>query len=105
MPEHTYYSDAPDLKSITNDIERDLAACGFADQVRILPGIRLLRRPASTLKDRGDVLQKSNAVGYWMYELADLQGKTPIEFEGALADAPEKYVSALHEMNASVETF
>jgi hypothetical protein len=103
MPEHTYYSDAFDLKSITSDIEKDLSACGFADQVRILPGIRLLRRPASSLKDRGEVLQKSNAAGYWMYELADLQGKTPIDFEGALVDAPQGYVTALHEMNAKLK--
>ena len=79
-----------------------MAACGFADQVRILPGIRLLRRPASSLKDRGDVLSQSNAVGYWMYELADLQGKTPIEFEGSLVDAPDAYVTALHEMNGKL---
>ena len=43
---------------------------------------------------------KRNVAGYWMYELADLQDKKPIEFEGALVDPPDKYVTALHEMNA-----
>ena len=49
MPEHTYYSDGDDLNHIISQIKSDLIACGFADQVRILPGIRLLRRPASSV--------------------------------------------------------
>ena len=99
MPEHTYYSDASDLNRILSQMERDLAACGFADQVRILPGIRLLRQPADILADRGKVIRESNAVGYWMYELADLQNKTPIDFEGALVDPADRYIDALREMN------
>jgi hypothetical protein len=99
MPEHTYYSDAADLNRIVTQIEKDLAACGFADRVRILPGIRLLRQPSATLADRGKVIRDSNALGYWLYELADLQNKTPIDFEGALVDPADRYIDALHEMN------
>jgi hypothetical protein len=46
------------------------------------------------------VIENSNAAGYWMYELADLQDKTPIDFEGKLIDPADQYVRALHEMNS-----
>jgi hypothetical protein len=103
MPEHTYYSDASDLDRIIHQVEQDIAACGFAGQVRVLPGIRLLRRPASSLVDRGTVIRNSHAPGYWMYELADLAGKVPIAFEGSLVDPPDRYVKALHAMNEQIK--
>jgi hypothetical protein len=103
MPEHTYYSDAADLDRIIGDMTHELAACGFADQVRILPGIRLLRRPAASLANRGETIAKDGLPGYWLYELADLGSKKPIDFEGTLVDPPDKYIDALHEMNAKLE--
>jgi hypothetical protein len=103
LPEQTYYSDAADLDRIDRRIQDELAACGFADQVRVLPGVRLLRLPASSLLPRAQVIQKSNVPGYWMYELADLQGKEPIPFEGALVDSPAEYVNALHAVNAMLQ--
>lgn len=102
MPEHTYYSDAADLNRIIHQVNTDIAACGFAQEVRVLPGIRLLRRPASSLIDRGKVIQQANIPGYWMYELADLGNKTPIDFEGRLVEPAEKYTDALHQMNAQL---
>jgi hypothetical protein len=103
LPEHTYYSDAADVGRIVGQIESDLAAAGAADRVRVLPGLRLLRRPASSLADRGRVIGDSAAVGYWLYELADLTGqKTPIDFEGNLVDPPAAYVSALSDMNRQI---
>jgi hypothetical protein len=68
--------------------------------VRILPGIRLLRRSASSLIDRGRVIHDSKAAGYWMYELADLgKSKQPIDFEGDLVDPISDYIAALSKMN------
>ena len=104
LPEHTYYSDASDLDRIINQIEADIDAAGAAGTVKVLPGIRLLRRDAASLAPRGKVLRDSNAAGYWMYELADLAGKTPIDFEGTLVDPPAKYVQELAKMNRVVRT-
>jgi hypothetical protein len=100
LPEHTYYSDASDLDRIIRQIDRDIDAAGAGANVKVLPGIRLLRRNAASLAPRGDVIRKSSAVGYWMYELDDLGGKTPIDFEGTLVEAPGRYVEALAAMNA-----
>jgi len=75
------------------------SAAGAGGRVKVLPGIRLLRRDAASLAERGKVIEKSSAVGYWLYELDDLGGKTPIDFEGTLVDPPGEYVKALAEMN------
>ena len=81
------------------------------DDVRALFGSREVvtvltstwhERDAASLAPRGKVLRDSNAAGYWMYELADLAGKTPIDFEGALVDPPAKYVESLAEMNRAI---
>jgi hypothetical protein len=104
LPEHTYYSDAGDLDRLIKQIERDVADAGAGGTVKVLPGIRLLRRDAASLAARGNVIHDSNAAGYWMYELADLAGKTPIDFEGTLVDPPEKYVDELAKMNRIVHT-
>jgi hypothetical protein len=102
LPEHTYYSDAADLDRIIKQIDQDIAAAGAGGTVRVLPGIRLLRRDAASLQARGQVIRDSNAVGYWMYELADLADKTPIDFEGKLVDPPGKYVAELAKMNRTI---
>lgn len=103
MPEHTYYSGAADLKRIVRQIDADIDTMGAAGRVRVLPGVRILRRPASSLPDRGRAIRDSDAVGYWMYELADLEeGKTVIDFEGSAVDPLEKYWEAFSEMNAIV---
>jgi hypothetical protein len=99
LPEHTYYSNAADLDMIIKQIDSDLTAAKAQDRVKILPGLRVLRRPAASLIDRGHVIHDSNAVGYWMYELSDLQGKGPIDFEGSLIEPPAKYIDAFREMN------
>jgi hypothetical protein len=100
LPEHTYYSDAADLDRIIKQIEMDVSADGASERVRILPGIRLLRRSASSLIDRGRVIHDSKAAGYWMYELADLgKSKQPIDFEGDLVDPISDYIAALSKMN------
>jgi hypothetical protein len=103
LPEHTYYSDAADLERIISQIEHDIDAAGAGGTVKVLPGIRLLRRDAASLAARGKVIRGSNAAGYWMYELADLAGKPPIDFEGALVDPVEKYVEALRAMNQAIQ--
>ena len=72
--------------------------------VRVLPGIRVLRQPAASLIERGRAIRDADVPGYWMYELADLAGKTPIDFEGTLLDPPEKYVRALAEMNKIIHS-
>jgi hypothetical protein len=102
LPEHTYYSDGPDMTRIVAQIEQDIATAGAAGTVRVLPGIRLLRRDAASLRDRGQAIKTSTAAGYWLYELADLRDKTPIDFEGSLIDTPGKYADALAEMNRAV---
>jgi hypothetical protein len=99
LPEHTYYSDGADLARITAQIEHDIADAGAAGTVRVLPGIRLLRRDAASLADRAKIIRDSSAAGYWMYELSDLQGKSPIDFEGELIDPPGTYIDRLGEMN------
>jgi hypothetical protein len=104
MPEHTYYSDAADLDRIIKQIERDIADAGAGGTVKVLPGIRLLRRDAASLIPRGKVIHDSSAAGYCMYELADLAGKTPIEFEGTLIDPPQEYVRKLSEMNRLIHS-
>src|SRR2546421_8521354 len=65
LPEHTYYSDAADLGRIIQQMNADIAAIGAKDQVRVLPGIRVLRQPAATLLDRGRVIRDSDVPGYW----------------------------------------
>lgn len=103
MPEHTYYSDAADLRRIIGQIDRDIADAGAAGTMRVLPGIRMLRRDAASLAPRGEVIRDSDVPGYWMYELADLTGgKTAIDFEGELVEPTEKYVKALGEMNRAM---
>src|SRR5262249_34836333 len=104
MPEHTYYSDAADLDRIIRQIERDIADAGAGGTVKVLPGIRLLRRDAASLVPRGKVIRDSGAAGYWMYELADLDGKTPIDFEGTLVDPPDRYVHELADVNRLVHS-
>jgi len=102
LPEHTYYSDAADVDRIIKQIDRDISEAGAAGTVKVLPGIRLLRRDAASLKARGEVIKNSTAAGYWLYELSDLADKTPIDFEGTLVDPPGKYVDALRDMNGSI---
>jgi hypothetical protein len=102
MPEHTYYSDAPDLRRIITQVYADIDAMGATGQVRVLPGVRLLRQPASTLPPRGQVIHDSPAVGYWLYELADFNGKPPIDFEGSLVDPEPAYLDALRATNAAI---
>src|SRR5207302_11116793 len=48
----------------------------------LLPGIRILRRSAASLVERGEVIGRTKVPGYWMYELADLGNKGIIDFEG-----------------------
>ena len=102
LPEHTYYSDGPDVARIVAQIERDVAAANAAGTVRVLPGIRLLRRDAASLRERSEAIKTSTAAGYWLYELADLRDKTPIDFEGSLVDPPATYRDALAEMNRAL---
>jgi hypothetical protein len=83
-------------------IEQDIASAGAAGMVKVLPGIRLLRRDAASLRERGEAIKASTAAGYWLYELADLRDKTPIDFEGALIDSPAKYIDALADMNRAL---
>ena len=103
LPEHTYYSDAADLHRVVEQVHVDLREMHADDVVKILPGIRLLRRPASSLGDRGKVIAQDECGGYWLYELADLGAKTPIDFEGALVDPAEDYWKALAEMNKFIQ--
>jgi hypothetical protein len=102
LPEHTYYSDGPDVTRIVAQIEQDITSAGAAGTVKVLPGIRLLRRDAASLRERGEAIKTSTAAGYWLYELADLRDKTPIDFEGALVDPPAKYVDALADVNRAL---
>jgi hypothetical protein len=84
LPEHTYYSDAPDLSRIIRRTNADLEALNARDKVKILPGLRILRQPASTIAERAKVIHDSDVPGYWLYELSDLgPGKGIIDFEGA----------------------
>lgn len=104
LPEHTYYSDAPDLERIIKQVRADIREMGAQGVVDVLPGIRILRRDAASLIPRAHVIRDSNVPGYWMYEWADLEGKAPIDFEGDLVDPAEKYLSAFKEANAIVRT-
>jgi hypothetical protein len=104
LPEHTYYSDATDLERIIHEIDKNIAEMNATGTIRVLPGIRALRRSVASLADRGKVIQAANVPGYWLYELADLQGKKPIEFEGELIEPAENYWHAFAEMNKSLET-
>jgi hypothetical protein len=99
MPEHTYYSDANDLSRIVGEMEKQIRQCGAEGSVKVLPGVRLLRQTADSMIDRGKALANSDVPGYWMYELADLQGKPAIDFEGRLIEPGENYVKALRETN------
>jgi hypothetical protein len=103
LPEHSYYSDASDLHRIIERISADLRQLHAEASVKVLPGIRLLRRPASSLIDRGKVIAADDVPGYWLYELADLGNKTPIDFEGTLVDPAEQYWKSLAEMNRIVQ--
>ena len=104
LPEHTYYADANDLDRIIRQVQRDIADAGADGQVRVLPGIRLLRRDAASLLERGKIIRDADIPGYWMYELADLTAaKKPIEFEGSLIEPVEKYVRALAAMNEQLQ--
>ena len=75
MPEQTNYSDGADLKRIVGQINKDIEAAGAAGRVRVLPGVRIVRRPAASLMERGKAVRESGAVGYWLYELADGGGE------------------------------
>jgi hypothetical protein len=99
MPEHTYYSDADDLARIVSVINNQIATLGAQDVVRVLPGIRPLRQSAASLVARAEAVKNSSAAGYWMYELADLQGKRPIPFEGSLIESEDHYRTALRRGN------
>ena len=102
LPEHTYYSDGADVARIIKQINADLADLKSRDKVKILPGLRTLRQPASTIAERAKVIHDSDVPGYWLYELADLSaGKGIIDFEGANVDPLPEYVKALKEANAS----
>jgi hypothetical protein len=102
MTEQTYYSNAGDLSRIMHQIMSDIAAAGASGRVKILPGLRLLRRSADSLMPRGKVVRDSDVAGYWLYELADLEGKKPIEFEGRLIDSPPAYWRALGQINQRI---
>jgi hypothetical protein len=102
LPEHSYYSDGPDLALIIKQIRSDIQAMDAAGRIEVLPGIRVLRQSAASLMDRGKVIETTKVPGYWMYELADLQGKKPIDFEGELVEPAEKYWNAFGEMNRIV---
>jgi hypothetical protein len=99
MPEHSYYSDAADLKRIIETIKREIGD----EPVQVLPAIRLLRRSSESLLERGEVIRDADVPGYWMYELADIGGKSPIEFEGHLIEPPANYIRKLAEMNTMIE--
>ncbi len=104
LPEHSYYSDGPDLDRIITQIETDIRNMNAAGLVKILPGIRILRQPASTLIERGKVIHERDVPGYWMYEWSDLKGKAPIDFEGAPIESEQKYIEAFQEMNRLVRS-
>jgi len=99
LPEHTYYSDGPDLKRIIDQVYTDIDAAGASGRVEVLPGIRILRRSASSLLERGEVLKQSRVPGYWFYELGDLGEKGIIDFEGAPTDPGPQYIGAFRKMN------
>ncbi len=99
MPEHTYYSDAADLSRIVGEMDKQIRECGAEGSLRVLPGIRLLRQSPESMVTRGKALAGSNAPGYWMYELADLQGKPAIDFEGRLIEGEAEYVESLRQTN------
>jgi hypothetical protein len=104
LPEHTYYSDGPDVARIINQINADLNALHARKKVKILPGLRILRQRASTLAERGKVIHDSDVPGYWLYELADLTpGKGIIDFEGSPIDPLPEYIKALREMNELIQ--
>jgi len=100
LPEHTYYSDATDVARIIKQINADLDAMKARDKVKLLPGLRILRQPASTIAPRAKVIAENDVPGYWLYELADLgPGKGIIDFEGAPIDPLPDYVRALRQAN------
>ena len=99
LPEHTYYSDAADLKRIIEQVNTDIEQAGAAGQVQVLPGIRLLRQSADSVAERAEVIRDAPVPGYWLYELSDLGNKTPIDFEGELVEPVEKYIVSLSRAN------
>src|SRR5205823_4636153 len=102
MPEHSYYSDAFDLKRIIDQVNADIAATA-PGRVKVLPGIRILRQSADSLLDRGKVIRDADVPGYWLYELADLgPEKGVIDFEGAPTDPLSRYIPAVREMNQNI---
>lgn len=103
LPEHTYYSDAADLDRIINQMHKDISDMGADGMIKVLPGIRVLRRSAASLIDRGKVIKSADVPGYWMYELADLQGKKPIPFEGELIEPADDYWKAFAQMNRMIQ--
>ncbi|HZZ42980.1 MAG TPA: hypothetical protein VFE58_08580 [Tepidisphaeraceae bacterium] len=103
MPEHSYYSDGSDLKRIVKQVEAEINAAGASGRVKILPGVRIVRQSATSLVERGQALRDTGAVGYWLYELADLEpGKGVVDFEGGPVDPLETYWKAIAQMNAIV---
>jgi len=105
LPEHTYYSDGPDLERIIHQVYADIDAAGASGQVEVLPGIRILRRSAASLAERGDVIARTRAPGYWLYELADLGDKKAIDFEGPLVDPADEYIGAFRKMNRKLRGY
>ncbi len=102
LPEHTYYSDAADLERIIKQMHKDISDMGAEGMIEVLPGIRVLRRSAASLIDRGKVIKSADVPGYWTYELADLEGKKPIPFEGDLIEPPADYWKAFAQMNRMI---
>jgi hypothetical protein len=102
LPEHTYYSDGKDLERIVGRVEKDIEEAGASGRLEVLPGIRILRRSAEALRERGDVIKRTDVPGYWMYELSDLGEKGVIDFEGAPVDPAGDYVRVLGEVNGGI---
>jgi hypothetical protein len=90
--------------AIIKQINADLDALKARDKVKILPGLRILRRSASSIAERAKVIHDSDVPGYWLYELADLTpSKGIIDFEGAPIDPLPEYVKALKAANESIQ--
>jgi hypothetical protein len=102
MPEHSYYSDGPDLQRIIDHVRADIAEAA-PGRVQVLPGIRILRRSADSLAERGKVIRRADLPGYWLYELDDLgPNKAIIDFEGAATDPLPDYIHFLRRMNQMI---
>ena len=101
LPEHTYYSDGPDVGRIIARSKRISTPPARVERSKSSPASASCAATRRRCARRGETLKTSTAAGYWLYELADLKNKTPIDFE-ALIDPPAKYVDALSAMNREV---